>query len=330
MSRLDSDADAGPDRGSGDGDSDGDGDGHSDRDGAPTGPARDGRGADTPSIETSGLTKRYGDVTAVDGLDLSVPPGTVYGFLGPNGAGKTTTMRMLVALVEPTAGEARVAGVPVADRDALVERIGYLPEEPPLFDELTGRENLEYVASLRDVPPDEAADRVDRLAGRLDVRSELNRRVSAYSTGMRQKVGVVAALVHRPDVVFMDEPTSGLDPRAARAVRESIVDLAAGDATVFLSTHVLGVVEAIADRVGVLHHGRLVAEGSPDELSARVDDGDATGNATLEDAFLAVTTERGASDGSRDDGSDGETAEPADDASGVSRAGGAGGSGGRR
>jgi ABC-2 type transport system ATP-binding protein len=286
----------------------------------------------TAAVRTDGLTKRYGDALAVDDLDLTVDRGTVYGFLGPNGAGKTTTMRMLVSLTEPTAGEARVAGVPVTDRDRLVDRIGYLPEEPPLFEELTGREQLEYVTALRDLPRETARDRIDRLAGRLDLRADLDQRIAQYSTGMRQKTAIVAALVHEPDVVFMDEPTSGLDPRAARTVREAIVDLAADDAAVFLSTHVLPVVEAVADRVGVLHRGRLVAEGAPADLVARVDrpsdvrdgrDGtDATrGDATLEDAFLAVTTDRrpvaggdgdaeghGDADGDRDRATDGETA----------------------
>jgi ABC-2 type transport system ATP-binding protein len=276
-------------------------------------PPDDADEAAAAAVRTDGLTKRYGDALAVDDLDLTVDRGTVYGFLGPNGAGKTTTMRMLVSLTEPTAGEAWVAGVPVTDRDGLVDRIGYLPEEPPLFEELTGREQLEYVTALRDLPRETARDRIDRLAGRLDLRADLDQRISQYSTGMRQKTAIVAALAHDPDVVFMDEPTSGLDPRAARTVREAIVDLAADDAAVFLSTHVLPVVEAVADRVGVLHRGRLVAEGAPADLVARVDrpsdagDGrvgtDATGgDITLEDAFLAVTTDAPSAAGGVGDG----------------------------
>jgi ABC-2 type transport system ATP-binding protein len=209
-------------------------------------------------------------------------------------------MRMLVSLTAPTAGEATVAGVPVTDRDALVREIGYLPEEPPLFEELTGREQLEYVTALRDLPPSRAADRIARFADRFDLRADLDDRIATYSTGMRKKTAIIAALVHDPAVVFMDEPTSGLDPRAARTVRETVTALAADGTAVFLSTHILPVVEAVADRVGVLHHGRLVAEGRPDELIDRV--GDTTDGAartaggdgsagTLEDAFLAVTTD---------------------------------------
>ncbi|GAA0657629.1 ABC transporter ATP-binding protein [Salarchaeum japonicum] len=242
----------------------------------------------SPAIEATGLTKRYGDETAVDGLDLSIPQGTVYGFLGPNGAGKTTTMRMLTTLTKPTHGTASVAGAPIDDRDALVERIGYLPEEPPLFDELTGREQLEYIAGLRDLPPADATERIDSLLDRFGLADDADKRISAYSKGMKQKAGIVQALLHDPEVVFLDEPTSGLDPRAARTVRDTIADLAEDETTVFLSSHILSVVDELADTVGVLFKGDLVAEGGTEALKKRAETGE---QQSLEDVFLEVTTE---------------------------------------
>lgn len=240
------------------------------------------------AIEADNLGKRYGETVAVESLTLGIDPGTVYGFLGPNGAGKTTTMRMLTTLTTPSSGSGAVAGHPISNRDAVVERIGYLPEEPPLFDELTAREQLEYVAGLRDLPAAATADRIDRLLDRFDLADDADRRIDEYSKGMKQKTGIVQAMLHEPDVLFLDEPTSGLDPRAARTVRDTIAELGRGDATVFLSTHILPVVDELADEIGVLADGELVAEGSPETLKQRAERGD---ERTLEDVFLDVTSE---------------------------------------
>ena len=241
-----------------------------------------------PSIETTALTKRYGSTTAVNQLDLSVPEGTVYGFLGPNGAGKTTTMRILTGLTTPTSGSATVAGVPVTDRDSLRPHIGYLPEEPPLYEQATAYEQLEYVAGLRDLPSRETQDRIDDLLDRLDLSpNDAATRIAEYSKGMRQKVAYVQAVLHDPDVAFLDEPTSGLDPRAARTIRELIGELTDEGTTVFLSTHILPVVEEVADTVGILYDGKLVAEDTPDQLTQRAETGETR---TLEDAFLELTS----------------------------------------
>jgi ABC-2 type transport system ATP-binding protein len=246
---------------------------------------------DPPAVETEGLVREFGAVRAVDGLDLQVEPGTVYGFLGPNGAGKTTTIRMLTTLLTPTAGEARVMGVSVRDRETVTPHVGYLPETPPLYEELSGREQLAYMADLWDLPA-AATDRADELLARFGMAEDAGRRIDGYSTGMKKKLGIVQALLHEPDVLFLDEPTSGLDPRAARTVRETVAELAAEEMTVFLSSHVLGVVEEIADQVGVLADGQLVAEGTPAELVDRVESADDTvEGASLEDAFLEVTHE---------------------------------------
>jgi ABC-2 type transport system ATP-binding protein len=247
-----------------------------------------------PAIDTTALTKRYGTTTAVGDLDLAVPGGTVYGFLGPNGAGKTTTMRLLTGLVAPTSGTATVAGVPTGDRDALRPRVGYLPEEPPLYEQATAYEQLEYAAGLRDLPAAGTRDRVDALLDRLDLPpGDRTTRIADYSKGMRQKVAYVQAVLHDPDVAFLDEPTSGLDPRAARTVRELVRELAESGTTVFLSTHVLPVAEAVADTVGILYDGRLVAEDAPHRLAERA----GSDGGTLEDAFLELTdADRAAAD----------------------------------
>ncbi|SFR99035.1 ABC-2 type transport system ATP-binding protein [Halomicrobium zhouii] len=241
-----------------------------------------------PAIATEGLRKEFDDAVAVRDLDLSIPRGEIYGFLGPNGAGKTTTLRMLTTLTTPTAGTAHIAGESVGDRAAVVEHLGFLPEQPPVYGELTGREQLEYVAGLRDV---DDWDHVEDLLERFDLAGDADRRVEAYSKGMKQKLGLVQALLHRPDVLFLDEPTSGLDPRAARTVRDVIAEVAREETTIFLSTHILPVVEELADTVGVLSDGRLVTEGSPAELTRRAEDGAEAGDGSLEDVFLDVTAE---------------------------------------
>ncbi|MBB6646557.1 ABC transporter ATP-binding protein [Halobellus ruber] len=243
---------------------------------------------DDIAIRTTDLRKTYNSEVAVERLSLAIPTGTVYGFLGPNGAGKTTTMRLLTGLTGPTSGSVRVRGVDVTDRRALASRIGYLPETPPLYEEFSAREQLEYVADLRDVPQDVARDRIDGYLDRFDLRGDADKRIEAYSKGMRQKTAFVQSVLHDPDVLFLDEPTSGLDPRAARAIRRSITAFADRGTTVFLSTHILPVVEAIADAVGVLFDGRLVAEGTPEEVQNRAETG---ASDSLEDAFLAVTSD---------------------------------------
>jgi ABC-2 type transport system ATP-binding protein len=246
------------------------------------------------AIETSGLAKTYGNQTAVRSLDLTVAAGSVYGFLGPNGAGKSTTMRMLTGLLAPTRGEGYVAGESIEDRRALVDLVGYLPEEPPLYDELSGREQLDYVADLRNVPSDVADERIDRLLERFDLTDDAGKRIDAYSKGMAQKTAFIQTVLHDPEVVFLDEPTAGLDPRAARTLREEIQRLADGGTTVFLSTHILPVVDELADVVGVLTNGTVVAEGTPGGLKRRVEADDAH-DETLEQAFLDVTSRHEAS-----------------------------------
>lgn len=238
------------------------------------------------AIDTTALTKHYGDTVAVDDLDLSIPEGVVYGFLGPNGAGKTTTMRMLTGLTRPTSGTGSVAGVAITDRDGLRSHIGYLPEEPPLYEQATAYEQLEYIAGLRDLPEESTQKRINALLDTLDLTADAATRIADYSKGMRQKVAYIQAVLHTPDVVFLDEPTSGLDPRAARTIREMIRELADAGTTVFLSTHILPVVEEVADTIGILYDGQLVAEDTPNALMQRTETGEGQ---TLEDVFLELT-----------------------------------------
>lgn len=242
------------------------------------------------AVEAEGLAKTYGSTLAVADLDLAIPQGTVYGFLGPNGAGKTTTIEMLTTLLSPTCGEARVMGISVADRDRVKRHIGYLPHEPPVYESFTAREQLAYAADLRNLDISTSDDRIDDLLDRIDLLDAADDRIGTYSQGMRRKVGLLQAILHDPDVAFLDEPTSGLDPRASRTVMTLITEQVEQGTTVFLSSHILSVVEELADTVGVLYEGRLVAEDSPDVLVDRTET--VEGEGTLEEAFLDITTER--------------------------------------
>lgn len=211
------------------------------------------------AIRIEGLTKRFGAVQALDGLSLEVEAGTVFGFLGPNGAGKTTTLRILAGLARPTAGRAWVAGDPVGPESQARARIGYLPEEPRFYPWMTARELLErYVAGLFGLTGKESRARADSVLDRVGLASVGGRRVGGFSRGMRQRLGLAQALLHRPPVLLLDEPVSALDPVGRRDLLELIGSLKA-EATVFMSTHILQDVERICDTVGVIRDGRLVA-----------------------------------------------------------------------
>jgi len=248
----------------------------------PIEPSPDGR---VWAVETVALTKSYGEVVAVDALDLGVRRGEIFGFLGPNGAGKTTTIRMLVGLLRPTSGVVRVAGLDLeAEPLAARARIAYMPDTPYLYEKLTGREFIHFVAGLYDVPPERAARRADELLALFDLADRADDLIDGYSHGMRQKTVMIAALVHDPEVLFLDEPTVGLDPRSARLMRDVFRQLSERGTTVFLSTHILEIAERMCDRVGIIDRGRLIALGTVPELRRQADRSD-----TLEDIFLALT-----------------------------------------
>lgn len=235
-------------------------------------------------IEIQGLTKRYGTLTAVDGLTLAVHPGEWFLFCGPNGAGKTSTIKMLMGLVAPTEGTARVFGHEVGRESLAVRRIaGYLPEDFYAYGYLSGREYLDFVADVHGIAPEEKKRRIDALFALFAFEEESQRYVKTYSHGMKKKLGLCAALVHKPQVAFLDEPTEGLDPGASALVRKAIRSLCDAGMIVFMSTHLLGVAEKLCDRVGVLHHGRLLCEGRLAEVQARFP------GMSLEEIYLHLT-----------------------------------------
>jgi ABC-type multidrug transport system ATPase subunit len=213
-------------------------------------------------VETRGLTKRYGgSILAVDQLDLNVFRGEVYGFLGPNGAGKTTTLRMLLGLIRPTAGSATVAGHAPGEPGGLA-RIGAIVETPAFYPYLSGWDNLKVIADYCRVPDSRLADALEQV----ELTPRAKHKFSTYSMGMKQRLGVAAALIKEPDLLILDEPTNGLDPQGMIDMRKLIVDLGKGERTVLISSHLLGEVEQMCTRIGVIQKGRLVAEGTIDEL----------------------------------------------------------------
>jgi ABC-2 type transport system ATP-binding protein len=214
----------------------------------------------TPRLEVRGLGKRFGSRLAVEDLSFSVQPGEVFGLLGPNGAGKTTTVRMLTGLLRPRTGSARVCGHSLKDAEALRRSVGLLTEHPGLYDRLTGRENLTFFMRLNELDEKTAWARAMAYLERFGLAGREDEPCGSYSKGMRQKLAIIRALLHEPELVFLDEPTSGLDPEAARTVRDAVAELAAEGRTIVLCSHNLGEVERLCGRVAVVRT-RLLAEG---------------------------------------------------------------------
>lgn len=225
-----------------------------------------------PVIVTDGLTRRFGQVVAVDGLSLEVRAGEIFGFLGHNGAGKTTTVRLLNGVLPPDEGSARVLNLdPTTDGPVLRRRTGVLTETPSLDERLTGRDNLSIYADLYGVPPAEVAGRVEYLLETFELADRADEKAGGYSKGMKQRLALARALAHQPELLFLDEPTAGLDPVAARRVHELITRLSRKEKhTVLLCTHNLVEAQHLCDRVAVLEHGKLVALGTPHELAAQL------------------------------------------------------------
>ena len=247
-------------------------------------------------IETEHLTKKYGDFVAVNGLNLVVRSGEVFGLLGPNGSGKTTTILMLLGLTEPTSGQVRVLGFDPVRRPLSVKaRVGYLPDQVGFYDRLTARENLNYIARLNGLPRDEATRRIEAAIERLGLTEALDKPVGTFSRGMRQRLGVAEVLLKEPQIIIMDEPTVGLDPEAARLFLRIIGDLKQEGITILLSSHLLSQVQAVCDRVGLFHRGQIVLEGRVTDLARRVLGGAyhvrlqaEGGNGQLEKALSAI------------------------------------------
>jgi len=239
-------------------------------------------------IEIRGLSKSYdrGRVKAVKGLDLSVRKGELFGFLGPNGAGKTTTLKVLVGLLKPDAGTVLLGGVDVRREPLKAKALfGYCPDEPVLYERMSGARFLSFIADVYRVDSSVRAARVAELAERFEMREALGDVVASYSHGMRQKLSLMGALLHDPEILILDEPIVGLDPRAAFALKETMRGLCARGRTVFFSTHIMEIAERLCDRVGIINHGELIAAAPLEELRR------ASGEqgATLERLFLSMT-----------------------------------------
>jgi ABC-2 type transport system ATP-binding protein len=228
--------------------------------------------ADTNGIEVEGLVREFKDVRAVDGIDLTVAPGEIYGFLGPNGAGKSTTVHMLTTLLPPTAGRATVAGYDVVEDGPKVRRaIGAALQEAALDPLLSGRDHMRLQTALHGIPRQERARRGDELLERVGLSLAADRRVRTYSGGMKRRLDLALALVHNPRILFLDEPTTGLDPQSRNALWGEVGRLAKEEGvTVFLTTQYLEEADVLADRVGIIDHGHIVAEGTPTDLKAEI------------------------------------------------------------
>ncbi len=240
------------------------------------------------TVRIEGVTKSFGDKVAVKDLTLSLNAGEILAFLGPNGAGKTTTLKMTTGLLRPDRGTITVCGVSLSRDPRLAkQQIAYIPDQPFIYDKLTGREFIQFAREMYGVPASTADQRLAELNRRLALDEFLDQLCETYSHGMKQKVALAAALIHSPRVLVVDEPMVGLDPRTARVTKDIFRELVSGGATVFMSTHTLDVAEQVADRIGIIHRGRLVALGTLAELRLK----SAIGDGRLEDIFLHVTDE---------------------------------------
>lgn len=237
-------------------------------------------------ITLHSLTKRYGGFTAVDGIDLEIPAGQLFGFLGPNGAGKTTTLRMIAGILQPTSGWIEVAGLDIQHHPmAAKAKLGFIPDRPFVYDKLTGAEFMRFVAALYGQEGPEVERRIDELLDLFELTPWTHELTESYSHGMRQKLIISSALVHRPDVIVVDEPMVGLDPKSGRLLKDIFRHFVGLGGTVLMSTHTLEIAEAMCDRIGIIQGGRIIAQGTMDELRRHHEEGDAS----LEQLFLKLT-----------------------------------------
>jgi ABC-2 type transport system ATP-binding protein len=236
------------------------------------------------AIVIESLVKKFEDVTAVDGINLQVSKGELFGLLGPNGAGKTTTINVLCGLLKPTSGSATVGGYDVQKETSKVkELIGVCPQDTPVYPYLTGRENAEFFGNLHAMPKEKLKKNVDALLQRLSLLEDSKRRVGKYSGGMKRRLNLILALVHDPEIAFLDEPTVAMDPQSRHAVWDFIRDLKKNGKTVILTTHYMEEAETLCDRIGIIDHGKLIALGTPTALMRKYK------AKNLEDVFIQLT-----------------------------------------
>jgi ABC-2 type transport system ATP-binding protein len=236
------------------------------------------------AVETRGLTRDFGSFRAVDGIDLAVPAGSFYGFLGPNGAGKSTTIKCLTGLLKPSGGTTRILGIdPLADPVAVKRRIGVVPEDLALFDRLTGEETLMFVSQVHGISPDVAKSRSSDLLELMDLKSAGSTLVTDFSHGMRKKLSLAAALLPAPKLLFLDEPFEGIDAVASRQIKDLLQSFVTRGGTIFLTSHILEIVERLSTHIGVIAKGKLVAQGPIGDVRA----GRTTGG-TLEEIFIGL------------------------------------------
>ncbi|HBV86187.1 MAG TPA: ABC transporter [Desulfosporosinus sp.] len=237
-------------------------------------------------IKTHQLTKRYGSVSVVKGLNMEVKSGEIFGFLGPNGAGKTTTIKMLTGLLDPSEGEAYICGYDISRQPTQAKAMmAYVPDQPKLYGKLSAREFLHLVAALYRVPKNVMKERGEQLLAMFGLQNRGDELLEGYSHGMRQKVVLASALIHQPKVILLDEPTVGLDPASARLLKDVLQEMARQGVAVFVSTHILEIAERMCHRVAILKEGQLIAQGSPEELRQKA----GHGGESLEDIFLELT-----------------------------------------
>jgi ABC-2 type transport system ATP-binding protein len=242
-------------------------------------------------IKITDLTKRYGSFTAVNGINLEVPKGELFGFLGPNGAGKTTTLRIIAGILKPTSGTVEIGGVNIAQNPiAAKAKLGYIPDRPFIYEKLTGAEFLRFVAGLYDQEGPQIEHRARELLALFDLEDRRDELVESYSHGMRQKLIISSAFVHRPEVIVVDEPMVGLDPKAARILKDLFREYANRGNTIMMSTHTLEVAQAMCDRVAIMQGGVIRACGTMADLRASA----ASGAMGLEEIFLRLTGENAA------------------------------------
>jgi len=242
--------------------------------------------SETFAVELQNVVKRYNEIVAVDGVDLIIKRGEIFGLLGPNGSGKSTTLKMLIGLVQPDSGSVNVLGVNVQnDPVAVKQLVGYVPESPRLYEFLTGIEYLDFIGDIYSMQTEEKKNRINEYLKALQLEGREGDMITGYSDGMKQKIALISAFLHRPKLLIMDEPLSALDPRSARIIKDFLHQLKAQGVTTIMSTHVLEIAQAVCDRIGIMYQGKILALGNMKELRqmAKLPD------SGLEDIFLKLT-----------------------------------------